>query len=292
MTNHYRSIIFAFGLVLACADHAYAKSDPKQANPQHSIAESHGNIATTYDQDAVREQGPDKQAEPCKRGDDRRYSDLCAQWKAADAASESAWWAWAGSFIGLASLVGVLAAIRLTYQANQIASNTAQQQLRAYLSVQSAKIILAPNHDNFWVAQMVLKNSGATPAHDVQFIVVVERGLAEEVDTLKPQPDWQKASKAAVGPNNEICCSVDIQGIQPAEVKGIKDGSYSIMIFGEARYVDAFGRCWETATRHEVYIRGERNSVELVACIEGNRMIESERLRQSQPNTSVVSSFL
>jgi hypothetical protein len=68
------------------------------------------------------------QDDGCKKGEDHRQSDLCAQWKAADAAANAALWSWwqmIGGFIGL--LVGggtLFFAARAAHWAKQAATET------------------------------------------------------------------------------------------------------------------------------------------------------------------------
>jgi hypothetical protein len=72
--------------------------------------------------------------------------------------------------------------------------------------------------------------------------------------------------------NTEINTTVEIGEISVAQRDAIKNGTFSISIFGEARYLDAFGEPRMTTSRHEVCFRGTRNAVELAGCSEGNSM--------------------
>lgn len=58
---------------------------------------------------------------PCQEGKDNRWSDLCAQWKAADAANSAAnWTKWATGIAG-AGLLGVVFTVFFSYQAAKTA---------------------------------------------------------------------------------------------------------------------------------------------------------------------------
>ena len=134
--------------------------------------------------------------QPCERGSDNRKSDLCAQWKAADAASSSADWAY---WTMLAGAVGLLigggtlfAAWRAAHWAKEAAKHTEVGAQQSERSAKAAEIALeqsrlASQTDlRAWVATKVklldynrkkdfadfsievcLSNIGKTPAFDV-----------------------------------------------------------------------------------------------------------------------------
>jgi hypothetical protein len=84
------ALIAAFGwLILAASPvHKQDAAASNQAQPNSETAEALRNIASAIEE-------ANKRPEPdagCQPGQDDRRSDLCAQWKAADAASDSAWW--------------------------------------------------------------------------------------------------------------------------------------------------------------------------------------------------------
>jgi hypothetical protein len=97
-----------------------------------------------------------KYKEPCKNPEGRDESDLCAQWKAARAAERGALWAERGVWITLVGAVGLFLTIiqgRLALQraadANKIASEIGQSQVRAQVYISSARIIAGPIGINF-----------------------------------------------------------------------------------------------------------------------------------------------
>lgn len=146
---------------LAHTDHADGKGEREQREAQKSIAESLNNIAADYHNFTKRVEGS-REAEPCNPGENKYYSELCAQWKAADGAADSARWAWISGLIGGLSLIGVGGALYLTYKSNHIARDTAQKQLRAYVGV--TKVALDTATGTLWIG---FKNFGSTPACDV-----------------------------------------------------------------------------------------------------------------------------
>jgi len=68
---------------------------------------------------------------PCTPGQDNRNSDLCAQWKAADSASDSAWWAMASTILAAVGTAGLFWTLFYTRQALKLASDSARDQDRA-----------------------------------------------------------------------------------------------------------------------------------------------------------------
>lgn len=175
--GRYRGIILTIGwLILVAANHPDPEGHGKQAQAQQSIADSLGNISATYHQETQRAHSSEKETEPCQPGDDRRYSDLCAQWKAADAAADSAWWAWAAGLASIISTTAVLVAIGLTYQANAIARDTAKRQLRAYIGVVKATANITEDSIK---ARIEIKNFGQTPAHGVACATFFGQGFDE-----------------------------------------------------------------------------------------------------------------
>lgn len=249
MLRGYRCIVLAVGIALACANHADAKGDDKEPDTQQAITDSLDKIAATYDKQTKRSESPDKQAEPCKPGDDRRYSDLCAQWKAADAAADSAWWAWAGGLIGIGSLAGVFIALTLAFHSNWIARDSAKRQLRAYLAVDECSISTFPD-DGCIIMQLRLKNCGQTPAQKVR--VMAESFAAPfPLEQDRPFLPVEVDGGVSIGPGMDISCAKSLRtpDVYAAIANAItRVGSFYIQ--GVCEYVDAFGITRKTYFRY------------------------------------------
>ncbi|WP_095203621.1 hypothetical protein [Mesorhizobium carmichaelinearum] len=139
---------------------------------------------------------PENPNPPCEAGQDNRNSDLCAQWKAADAAKESADWTmrsyWlvlAGTIIGACTLIAAGAAAKFARDAAIHTEAGAKQaersakaaedaivasreigeaQARAYISVTKAWY---ENNANALPKIIIqVRNSGQSPAYDLQAI--------------------------------------------------------------------------------------------------------------------------
>jgi len=135
---------------------------------------------------------PNRHDEPCEPGDNKRSSDLCAQWKAADAARDTANYTlqlgWLGLLIGALTLGAAIAAAKFasdaaTYTqagANEAkrAANAAEQQLalgnkiseielRAYIRSLEETFQRDPADPLKFTFRLPFKNVGHTPAQDV-----------------------------------------------------------------------------------------------------------------------------
>ena len=132
--------------------------------------------------------------EPCVSGRYSSSDDLCAQWKAADAARDAANWTWWQLWLSALGVLGLGAtlwfnfrALRLAEGASRetkdalaiaernadaatshvrVAEDTAKRQLRAYLNIKRVKI---SDFDNFPLrVDVQIVNHGQTPAYDLQ----------------------------------------------------------------------------------------------------------------------------
>jgi hypothetical protein len=136
------------------------------------MAEALGNIAATYDRQAEdARRSPDKH--PCQPGQDNRESDLCAQWKAADAADRAAWWSRYSGALSLIGLIGVAGALLLTVQSNRIAARTSRLQLRPYvlpIKPRISRVTERRGEDEVerWAIKFRIRNGGVTPARNVR----------------------------------------------------------------------------------------------------------------------------
>lgn len=251
MSRGYRLLIVALaGLILAGANHSDPESRVQESDSQAEVAERLRDIAPTYHQQAERTEIPDKQVEPCNPGDDRRYSDLCAQWKAADAAADSAWWAWAAGIAGVISTVGVILALGIGWHSNWIARDTAKRQLRAYLEVDECQLGLYPD-DGEIILQISLKNCGQTPAYKLRVMAesfAAPYPLEEEREFLPiDHSDWS----VSVGPGMTIGSAKRIftNDVELA-VQEAKARRTAFYIQGVCEYTDAFSAARQTHFRY------------------------------------------
>jgi hypothetical protein len=116
-----------------------------------------------------------KHDEPCDPGDNKRSSDLCAQWKAADAAKSAAqanWWLGVvSSLIGAATLAAAWAAAIYAKKAAEetgrtadLAAATSFAELRPYLFIEK---LVMERTDKLFRTEVIFKNFGKLPARSI-----------------------------------------------------------------------------------------------------------------------------
>ena len=126
--------------------------------------------------------------QPCEQHRDNRNSDLCAQWKAADAAFDAAQWAKWQFFLGIAGAVGLLMTIYYTRRAvlAAVASNKNAQDSLAHAKDMASVELRPYHHIDEIISQPAkgitgtdfvairIKNFGSTPAIDFRLEAGVE----------------------------------------------------------------------------------------------------------------------
>lgn len=183
MSGGYRQIIVVLGGSLILASPSYSnQGNSNQRKPHTDVQRQLERIATIIEKQPVAPT-PDR---GCQPGHDNRQSDLCAQWKAADAAAESANWAfWTliASIIGLALGAGTLfAAWRAAHWAKRAAAETQRTadaadkslehsrsvtmaELRPYLAFTTASVALEGGNVTI---QIKYRNFGSVPARNIE----------------------------------------------------------------------------------------------------------------------------
>lgn len=181
MLRGYRCIVVtALGcLALAATNPKHAAANP-QANSEKQRSAALDRIPATLEDQAK----PSEHDKPCHEDSENRASDLCAQWKAADAAklaADVAWWVGVvGSFIGSLTLG---AAVYAAFYAKRAATETkrgadaaeravtetqriGEAQVRCYLSVTGC---WAAYYEKGVSICCEIQNSGQSPAFNVRW---------------------------------------------------------------------------------------------------------------------------
>lgn len=205
-------------------------SSDRIADALESIVATHGKLDKHVE--------PSPQNQECKRGDDRRISDLCAQWKAADAAAEAAWWAKWGTLVGGLSGFLVLGALGLAYESNRIARDSARRQLRAYCGMLNFQVRGAQmgGYPEFTVT---IANTGQTPARKLRIDTmcwIAPRGQ------IGYPAEISSDAEVTVGSGNTISSKAFL-GYQLTEEKweSLVFGTNSLLLAVRGSYVDVFG---------------------------------------------------
>jgi hypothetical protein len=237
MLRGYWGIILALGLILA-GHHPNAVAQPKQESAADRGARALQSLASRYDEQT---KGAERSSyeQPCKQGDDKRNSDLCAQWKAADAAAGSARWAAISGFATAASTLLVLVALYFAFRSNWIARDTARRELRAYLVFRNVRCEFTTMSDYEVHGEIV--NVGQTPAYDVQ---VRGRAMIWADNEIPPAftYDLQGLGKAIIGPQGDLGHEFIIENMSPERKAGFRAGSQKLYAIGRVQYEDIFRR--------------------------------------------------
>jgi hypothetical protein len=247
MLRGYRLYIAALGLALASANHANAEGGKQQPQTEQSATKSLSDIAAANRQEAERAKRADQDEAPCGEGKYGSSADLCAQWKAADAASDSAWWAWAAGVSSIISTMAVLLAIGLTYQANSIARDTARRQLRAYMSVTSCELEMI---EDGYILTATLNNCGQTPAYKTR---ISGESFADSYPLEEERPflPLEDGYSATIGPGHPVSCTYRLFVKAKNEAfRMAQAGQLGFYIQGICEYYDAFGTRRETKFRY------------------------------------------
>lgn len=189
---------------------------------------------------------PDDLSAACVRGNDIRSSDLCAQWKAADAAAESVWWSKTAGLVGIAGLIGVFGALYFAGRSNKILKETSQLQLRAYMY--AAELQLHPVQVNgapHWVPQIKWKNGGQTPAHHVITDIGWKTSKDNLPDNFNFHAECLDLGTATVGPDH-VTYSTSTNKIAVSIHNEIAEGRTKVFLWGSIKYKDVFGADRET----------------------------------------------
>lgn len=138
--------------------------------------------------------------QPCKPSQDNRNSDLCAQWKAADAASRAAIWGMFGTLVAALGTMGLYWQIVLTRKAVkdtteataaiQEANKIAQAEQRAWLIIEPELLTAECNGIAFeinWKAH--LKNIGKTVAEDIAYVADILFGSDDIIGEISKMMD-------------------------------------------------------------------------------------------------------
>lgn len=168
-------------LLLGAAPQPKTGANGEGGHQSQKIAESLERLATAQEK-AVQ---PSEIEESCARGAENRHSDLCAQWKAADAANDAALWAMRGFWVSLATIGALALTIWQSHRGLAIAHASLGAQERPWIDVELSvseyrKGESADGKQGFYVdVDICLVNRGRSPAH--------RHDVTVEVTHLQPE---------------------------------------------------------------------------------------------------------
>lgn len=243
MLRRYRAFLAVLWLCLFGANSsAIAATRPTDAAERSAKALE--SIAQLYGEQA-RQAEDSKHGKPCKKGEENRQSELCAQWSAADSAGLAAW-------LSGASFIGVLVALYLAFRSNSIARATAHNQLRAYVTLGDVQMRYrqAEPGTKKWFIDVDLENKGQTPAFLRHFSINIgwrRSGIAEAI----VDPIFSKSRDievvVAVGKPFGIFVEIDNNDFSPS---ALHDGDV-LRISGLIHYKDIYGE--ERTSSYRLY---------------------------------------
>ena len=266
MPRGYRHIVIALaGLVLLAANHANAEGGNEKSSAEQYIATSLNHVAASNDKTPERAKRSAQEQQPCGPKQYGSSADLCAQWKAADAATDSAWWAWAGGVIGLGSLVGIFLALGLAFHSNWIARDAAKRQLRAYVTYSNEWW-----HGDFSPGQPLelkprIVNLGETPARDVVWQAELRNFNATGAESEFTRSPMQAPSKSTIGKGQFLQTTLKVVPSLPVYAR-VMSGETILYVFGWVDYKDVFGTKQSMTFR----LRFEPSDERWVMCPVGN----------------------
>ncbi len=248
MSRGYRILILAIGLALVGANQP---PKPSAHPPKELTQTAKGQPSpVAFAKDPAT---PPKDA-GCQRGEENRQSDLCAQWRSADAAADSARWSlWMVWLSGFGLLIGggtLLAAWRAAHWAKaaaehtQAAANIADKlgraQLAAYFNLVNVEYTL-PKRGNDILLTIQLLNNGITPAknyrHDWDYKIA-----EPEMDFIQiPDSNFNNIKTVTLGPSTYMNFVNRKCHASREEIDDIRLGRKWFYIFFRLEYVDING---------------------------------------------------
>jgi hypothetical protein len=137
--------------------------------------------------------------------------------------------------------------------------NTAERQLRAYVSVMGGHVkVVAGSSDKLYLrGNLEFKNAGQTPAYDFSSWTITE--LVDDPEIM-PEMRSNGAGSSVVGPNTDRFVDIAKGPLTQADIDAIRRGTKHIIVWGEVTYTDAFGHTY-AYTHHSANGRLRPDSV-------------------------------
>lgn len=248
---------FLFLLLVAASSPPQQQSGQPQAQAEQAVANSLNRIAGTLERDNEAK----GYTADCEQGRDNRRSDLCAQWKAADAARESADWTRRAFYLGIAGAVLGLGTLGAAIAAALFAWRSVthgRAQLRASFGSKNERV--SQESDIKYVARMDLFNRGQTPADNVTVSSeawIVQRRRRETVLSSHP-PTYI----GTIAKDGMLDLKQDIP-LTAARRRAVKSGRAHLHAEFKVVFHDAFGVRWQyhhNFTFNEESLQGGRIS--------------------------------
>lgn len=216
--SNWRSVFAAVGLAI------FVTSPPQQSSAQQEPNSAKGDTNAGSPSVFIVEKANErpKLNEPCEPGDDDRQSDLCAQWKAADAAYEAALWNGRAYWLGVAGLVVGIVTFASAFAAARYAKRAAEEAKRTADEASAANALAQKSHiesERAWITTEIIfeadtrvtddalsleisiwnTNIGRTPALDVSSNI----RIVNAIDPAAPKRILEEMCKTSLRDRGE-----------------------------------------------------------------------------------------
>jgi hypothetical protein len=275
---------------LLFASPSLGQSDEQIAPAPSAQTESQQGQAREPAAPAIAEQrqaGPGKYEPDCESPIDREESDLCQQWRMAEAAEQQAKWtrlqffatsfevtflvlavtftAWAAVAASKAARAGDKAA-EAAQRSVALAADTAKRQLRAYVTVVYSAKQKPERMDSPPSFYVTLRNAGNTPAYGLTSGMLIVLGDYPDDKSVYDLPLAPR--QITLGPRDEKTLGGQWgQGLTAEQTNALSQRRLAFYLVGRIEYRDAFGEPRYTNFKY-VDIPGAASG--LTACAEGN----------------------
>jgi hypothetical protein len=226
--------LIGFGVAASLGSVAHPQSH-RQGEQNQGRSELNSSASRIVD--AIQDTGPRKD-EGCEDRKDHS-SDLCAQWKAADAARDAADYTFLAILLSFAGTV----LVALTFWEQR---KTSRASLRAYVSVRMETFFVPRLDGGNGEVTFALKNGGRTPAYDVLHmgnLAIMGFPLIADPGRIFDKPTKGVNAPAVIHADSEIMGT--IKGDTPLEIEKnlgeITGGTKAIYVVGIVSYRDTFG---------------------------------------------------
>lgn len=171
--------------------------------------------------------------QPCRNTPEDRQSDLCAQWEAADATRDTAWWAMVGTLVAIIGTAGLWSQIWLTRKSLDVAM--ADRRPSVYPDKVTFKI-----EGKTLKGQISVKNFGQSEARDVAITAAASFGPYPLPDD--PPPLRSKAVASGKMPPGTLRYQYVERGDLGKWHALVTAEKAAFLISGHISYKDQFGR--------------------------------------------------
>lgn len=247
MPRGYRGIVVTLVGWLALSGQApNPAAQPDQNKTEANQAQAAQPVAANAQ--AVEPVQPSEYYRPCEQNGQDHNSDLCAQWKAADAARDAADWTKWGFWAGLAGVIGLLwtlyytrGAVVASAAALEHARKVSRADLRPWLLHSGFEVVRFKNGRSpdgqiayGLLARMQLINTGKSPATNAKLFSDHRILPFDGVEVPHFHPGGERGPSGTIGPGRPVSGADKVMG--PAETDDIMAGRSCLWLYAKAEY--------------------------------------------------------